>query len=84
MDKASTEGGEQLTSSLTRGRPNLQPSNPYLQQAAIQPYQKANPTLQQAAQPSSKAPHTAAKHPTPAAEAYAAAGPIIRDYGITN
>ena len=77
MDKASTDGEEQKPSSLSGGRPNLQPSNPYLQQAAIQPYPKANPTLQQA-------PHTATKHPNPAAEAYAAAGPIIRDYGITN
>ena len=57
-------------SSLTGGQTNLQPSNPYLQKAAIQPYRR--PT------------HTAAKHPNPAAEAYAAAGPIIRDYGITN
>ena len=70
VDKASTDGGEQVPSSLTGGRPNLQPSNPYLQKAAIQPYRK--PT------------HSAAKPPTPAAEATDAAGPIIRDYGITN
>ena len=59
-----------LPSSLTGGQTNLQPSNPYLQKAAIQPYRK--PT------------HSAAKHPNPAAEATDAAGPIIRDYGITN
>lgn len=70
MDKASTDDGEQKPSSPTGGLPNLQPSNPYLQKAAIQPYRKP--------------PHSAAKHPNPAAEAYAAAGPIIRDYGITN
>lgn len=70
VDKASTDGGEQQPSNLTGGQPNLQPSNPYLQKAAIQPYRK--PT------------HSAAKHPTPAAEASDAAGPIIRDYGITN
>lgn len=70
MDKASTDGGEQQPSNLTGGQPNLQPNNPYLQKAAIQPYRK--PT------------HSAAKHPTPAAEASDAAGPIIRDYGITN
>ena len=70
MDKSSTDGEEQLPSSLTRGQPNLQ-------QAAIQPYRK--PTHSAAKQP-----HSAAKHPNPAAEAYAAAGPIIRDYGITN
>ncbi len=77
MDKASTDGEEQLTSSLTRGRPNLQPSNPYLQKAAIQPYRRT-------AQLCSKHPNPAAKHPTPAAEATDAAGKIIRDYGITN
>lgn len=77
MDKISTDGEEQLPSSPTGGLPNLQPSNPYLQQAAIQPYPKANPTLQQA-------PQSAAKHPNPAAEATDAAEPIIRDYGITN
>lgn len=70
MDKASTDGEEQLPSSLTGGRPNLQPSNPYLQKAAIQPYRR--PT------------HSAAKHPNPAAEATDAAEAIIRDYGITN
>lgn len=70
VDKASTDGGEQLPSSPTGGLPTLQPSKPYLQKAAIQPYRK--PT------------HSAAKHPTPAAEATDAAGPIIRDYGITN
>lgn len=83
MDKSSTDGEEQLPSSLTGGRPNLQPSNPYLQKATIQPYRRpthsaaSNPTLQQA-------PHSAANHPNPAAEATDAAGPIIRDYGITN
>lgn len=70
MDKASTDGGEQLTSSLTGGQPNLQPSNTYLQKAAIQSYLR---TAQSAAKP-----------PNPAAEATDAAGPIIRDYGITN
>lgn len=70
MDKASTDGEEQLPSSLTGGRPNLQPSNPYLQKAAIQPYRR--PT------------HSAAKHPNPAAEATDTAEAIIRDYGITN
>lgn len=63
MDKASTDGGEQLPSSPTGGLP-------YLQKAALQPYRR--PT------------HSATKHPTPAAEATDAAGPIIRDYGITN
>lgn len=53
MDKISTDGEEQLPSSLTGGQPNLQPSNPYLQQAAIQPYRR--PT------------HSAANHPNPAA-----------------
>ena len=70
MDKASTDDGEQKPSSLTGSLLNLQPSNPYLQKADIQPYRK--PT------------HSAAKHPNPAAEATDAAGPIIRDYGITN
>lgn len=51
MDKASTDDGEQKPSSLTGGLPNLQPSNPYLQKAAIQPYRK--PT------------HSAASTPTP-------------------
>jgi len=77
VNKASTDGGEQQPSNLTGGQPNLRPSNPYLQKAAIQPYRK--PTHSAAKQP-----HSAAKHPNPAAEAYAAAGPIIRDYGITN
>lgn len=40
MDKISTDGEEQLPSSLTGGQPNLQPSKPYLQQAAIQPYRR--------------------------------------------
>lgn len=31
MDKASTDGEEQLPSSPTGGLPNLQPSKPYLQ-----------------------------------------------------
>ena len=53
MDKISTDGEEQLPSSLTGGQPNLQPSKPYLQQAAIQPYRR--PT------------HSATKHPNPAA-----------------
>ena len=43
---------------------------PYLQKAALQPYRR--PT------------HSAATTPTPSAEATDAAGPIIRDYGITN
>lgn len=70
MDKASTDDGEQKPSSLTGSLPNLQPSNPYLQKAAIQPYRR---TAQ-----------SAAKHPNPAAEATDAAEAIIRDYGITN
>lgn len=70
MDKISTDGEEQLPSSPTGGLPNLQPSKPYLQKADIQPYRK--PT------------HSAAMHPNPTAEATDAAGPIIRDYGITN
>lgn len=70
MDKTSTDGGEQLTSSLTGGQLNLQPSKPYLQKAALQPYRRPA--------------HSATKHPNPAAEATDAAGPIIRDYGITN
>ena len=77
MDKASTDGGEQLTSSLTGGQPNLQPSNTYLQKAAIQSYLRT-------AQSAAKHPNTAAKHPNPAAEATDAAEAIIRDYGITN
>ena len=70
MDKASTDDGEQKPSSLTGGQTNLQPSNPYLQKAIIQPYRRTD--------------QSAAKHPNPAAEATDAAGPIIRDYGITN
>ena len=70
MDKSSTDGEEQLPSSLTRGQPNLQ-------QAALQLYRR--PTHSAAKQP-----HTAAKHPNPAAEATDAAEAIIRDYGITN
>lgn len=70
VNKASTDGGEQQPSSLTRGRPNLQPSNPYLQKAAIQPYRRSA--------------HSATNHPNPAAEATDAAEAIIRDYGITN
>lgn len=70
MDKISTDGEEQLPSSLTGGQPNLQPSNPYLQKAAIQPYRKPA--------------QSAAKHPNPTAEATDAAEAIIRDYGITN
>lgn len=77
VDKASTDGGEQQPSNLTGGQPNLQPSNPYLQKAAIQHYRK--PTHSAA-----KHSNSAAKHPNPAAEATDAAGPIIRDYGITN
>lgn len=69
-DKASTDDGEQKPSSLTGGLPTLQPSKPYLQKADIQPYRR--PT------------QSAAKHPNPAAAASDAAGPIIRDYGITN
>lgn len=70
VDKASTDGEEQKPSSITGGQPNLQPSNPTPQQAALQPYRK--PT------------HSAANHPNPAAEATDAAKAIIRDYGITN
>ena len=77
VNKANTDGGEQQPSSLTGGQPNLQPSNPYLQKAAIQPYRR--PT-----QLCSKHPNPTTKHPNPAAEATDAAGPIIRDYGITN
>ena len=40
VDKASTDGGEQKPSSPTGGLPTLQPSNPYLQKAAIQPYRR--------------------------------------------
>ena len=70
VNKASTDGGEQQPSSLTGGQPNLQPSNPYLQKEASQPYRK--PT------------HSAAKHPNPAAETTDAAEATIRHYGITN
>lgn len=56
MDKASTDGGEQKPSSLTGGQPTLQPSKPYLQKAAIQPYRK--PT------------HSAAKHPNPSSRSH--------------
>ena len=77
MDKANTDGGEQKPSSLTGGLPTLQPSSPTpaantptLQKAAIQPYRR---TAQ-----------SAAKHPSPSAEATDAAEAIIRDYGITN
>ena len=77
MDKISTDGEEQQPSSLTGGLPNLQPSNPYLQKAAIQPYRRP-------ARPAANHPNPAAKHPTPAAEATDTAEAIIRDYGITN
>ena len=91
MDKSSTDGEEQLPSSLTRGQPNLQ-------QAALQLYrrptysagssptqQQNTPTKQQSTPtPQQSNPNTAANHPNPAAEATDAAGPIIRDYGITN
>lgn len=77
MDKTSTDGEEQLPSNLTGGQPNLQPSKPYLQKADIQPYRKPTHSA-------TKHPNTAANHPNPAAEATDAAGPIIRDYGITN
>lgn len=91
MDKSSTDGEEQLPSSLTRGQPNLQ-------QAALQPYLRPahsaanhpNPTAnhpnpqQSTPTPQQSNPNTAANHPNPAAEATDAAGPIIRDYGITN
>lgn len=70
MDKASTDGEEQQPSSLTGGQPNLQPSKPYLQQAAIQPYPEANPTLQQAAQPSSKAPQPNSQAPQPSSRSH--------------
>lgn len=98
MDKSSTDGEEQLPSSLTRGQPNLQPSKPYLQKATIQPYLRPahsaanhpNPTAkhpnQAANHPNTatKHPNPTAKHPNPAAEATDAAEAIIRDYGITN
>lgn len=77
MDKISTDGEEQQPSGPTGGLPTLQPSNPYLQKAAIQPYRRT-------AQLCCNHPTPAAKHPNPAAEASDAAGPIIRDYGITN
>ncbi len=84
MDKSSTDGEEQLPSSLTRGQPNLQ-------QAALQLYRRptysagSSPTQQQSTPtPQQSNPNTAANHPNPAAEATDAAGPIIRDYGITN
>uniref|UniRef100_UPI00402652FE hypothetical protein n=1 Tax=Prevotella sp. TaxID=59823 RepID=UPI00402652FE len=60
MDKASTDGGEQLPSSPTGGLPNLQPSNPYLQKAAIQPYRRpahsaaSTPLCSQPPQPRSR------------------------------
>lgn len=87
-----------LPSSLTGGLPNLQPSKPYLQKATIQPYLRPahsaanhpNPTAnhpnpqQTTPTPQQSNPNTAANHPNPAAEATDAAGPIIRDYGITN
>lgn len=77
VNKASTDGEEQLPSSPTGGLPTLQPSKPYLQQAAIQPYRRPTHSA-------TKHPNPAAKHPNPAAETTDAAGPIIRDYGITN
>lgn len=91
MDKASTDGEEQLPSSLTRGQPNLQ-------QAALQLYrrpthsagssptqQQSTPTKQQSTPtPQQSNPTLQPSTPTPAAEATDAAEPIIRDYGITN
>lgn len=91
VNKASTDGGEQQPSSLTGGQPNLQPSNPYLQKAALQPYRRPPQPSSQHPNPAAKHPNPTAKHPTPttkhpspAAAATEAAGPIIRDYGITN
>ena len=91
MDKISTDGEEQLTSSLTGGQPNLQPSKPYLQKAALQPYRRpAHSAAKQTLSAESRHPALpeanplCSKHPNPAAEATEAAGPIIRDYGITN
>ena len=98
MDKISTDGEEQLPSSPTGGLPNLQPSKPYLQKAAIQPYRRpaqsaakqplsaesSHPALPEANPLCRKYPNPAANHPNPTAEAYAAAEAIIRDYGITN
>ena len=91
MDKISTDGEEQLTSSLTGGQPNLQPSNPYLQKAALQPYRRPahsaakhpNPATNHP-NPTTNHPNPTTKHPNPAAEATDAAEAIIRDYGITN
>ena len=98
MDKASTDGGEQKPSSPTGGLPTLQPSKPYLQQAALQPYRRPahsaakhpnpatnhpNPATNHP-NPTTNHPNPTTKHPNPAAEATDAAGPIIRDYGITN
>ena len=83
-DKASTDGGEQLPSSPTGGQPNLQPSNPNLQKAAIQPYLRPAHSAANHPNPTTKHPNPTANHPNPAAEATDAAGPIIRDYGITN
>ena len=75
VDKASTDGGEQKPSSLSRGQPNLQPSKPNLQQAAIQPYQRPTQLCSKHPNPTAKHPNPTANHPTPAAEAIAAAGP---------
>lgn len=58
MDKISTDGEEQLPSSPTGGLPNLQPSNPYLQKAALQLYRK--PT-----RPAAKNPNPQPSTPTP-------------------
>lgn len=84
MDKASTDDGEQKPSSLTGGQPNLQPSNPYLQKAAIHPYRRTAQLCSKHPNPTANHPNPTAKHPNPAAEATDAAGSIIRDYGITN
>ena len=72
VDKASTDDEGQKPSSPTGGLPNLQPSTPYLQKAALQPYQRTahsaakHPTLQEAdIQPYRKPAHSAGSTPTP-------------------
>ena len=82
VDKASTDGGEQKPSSPTGGLPTLQPSNPYLQKAAIQPYRRPaqsaakqtlsaesyHPALPEANPLCRKQPNPTAKHPNQAAK----------------
>lgn len=67
MDKASTDGEEQLPSSPTGGQPNLQPSNPYLQKAAKQTLSAVSrhPALPEANPLCSKAPQPRSKPPQP-------------------